>query len=680
MKPLTKTVSHFRLILLLLIGYSGFAQVDFTESNLPIVIITTDNNAEIPDDPKIPASMKIIYHTDGGTNYVADQDTPSLLNYNGRIKIELRGSTSQDLPKKQYGWTTYENDNTTKKKVSIMGMPKQNDWILNGLAFDSSLIRDYISYNLSRQIGFYTTRTQYCELVINGDYKGLYILQEKLKDDANRINIEAIDENASEGMALTGGYITKADKTTGGDPVAWSMSSYSGTTDFIHELPKPDDITTAQNDYIHQKFNSLAITSHINNTDFATGYPAIIDIPTFVDFMIMGELTSNVDSYQVSTFFHKDIGGKLRAGPIWDFNLTYGNDLFMYGFDRSHTDVWQFDNSDNNGPKFWKDLFSSPEFKCYFSRRWNELTQPGQPLSYDSIVDFINQTVDLIYDASVREQQRWGTVPNFEGDIYNMKNWLSQRIAWITNHAGSYAACQDPVLPSLVITKINYHPGETDAFPVSDDQEFFAVKNTGTTTVDLTGVYLRELGVSYQFPANSTIAAGATYYIAGNTAVFTQKYGFAPFGEFQRTLSNSTQKIVLADGMGNIIDTVEYSDSSPWPDADGNGNYLSLINDASDNSLAVSWEAVSDAALSTENHQVLASVTVYPNPATEVLNVRSNEVISSYEVYNIYGALMFKGNTNTSAFSVSIAKLSSGVYLLKLKNDAGAVSHKIIKQ
>lgn len=678
---LLNKLKNSRLILLFLLFQAvGYAQVNFTQSNLPIVLITTDNNAEIPDDPKIPASMKIIYHTDGSTNYVTDQDNTAFLDYSGRIKIELRGSSSQDLPKKQYGWTTYEDNDTTKKKVNIMGMPKQNDWILNGLAFDPSLIRDYLSYNLSRAIGYYTTRTQFCEVVINGDYRGLYILQEKLKDDSNRINIEAIDEDASTGMALTGGYITKADKTTGGDPVAWTMSSYSGTTDFIHELPKPEDVTTAQNNYIHQQFTDLANKSHNNNADFATGYPSVIDIPTFVDFMVMSELASNVDTYQISTFFHKDLGGKLRAGPIWDYNLTYGNDLFIYGFDRSHYNVWQFDNNDSDGPKFWKDLYDNSTFKCYFSRRWHEVTADGQPLSYMKIESFIDETTALIADAAVREQARWGTVPDFTGDVGYIKSWLSQRIAWIGNHIGGYSECENPALPSLVITRINYNPGESNEFPESDDQEFFAIKNTGASAASLTGVYLRELGISYQFPANSTIAAGETYFIAGNATVFQQKYGVAPFGEFQRTLSNSNQDLVLADGMGNIIDAVHYADSAPWPDADGNGMYLVLTDTALDNSVGTNWTAQSDASLGTATAAAALQMVLYPNPVTNILNIRATEIMDTFEVYNIYGKQLQSGTANGQSLQVDLGSYATGVYFIKIKSASGTTTKKVVKQ
>ena len=201
-------------------------------------------------------------------------------------------------------------------------MPSENDWVLNGIAFDPSLIRDYLSYNLSRQIGNYATRTAYCEVVINGEYKGLYILQEKIKAGTDRVNVLKIGTSDISLPNVTGGFITKADKTTGGDPIAWSMPSYTTTVDFIHELPKPAAVLPAQTAYIYDQFLQLASTSNANVTSVINGYPSVIDVPSFVDFMLINELASNADAYQFSTYFHKDRNGKLRAGPVWDFNQT----------------------------------------------------------------------------------------------------------------------------------------------------------------------------------------------------------------------------------------------------------------------------------------------------------------------------------------------------------------------
>ncbi len=419
----------------------------FTDSNLPIVIIQTDTDPftglprTIPDEPKIPGTMKLIARPDGSRNYVADQNNPALLQYNGRIGIELRGSTSQSLPKKPYGFTTLKDDNQSNNNVSLLGMPKENDWVLNALAFDPSLIRDFISYTLSSDLGNYAPRGRYCEVVVNGDYKGLYLLMEKIKADQERVNILKMTPSDNNLPNVSGGYITKADKTTGGDPVAWITPSYGGVpVTYIHDVPKPEEITLQQHSYIKGKFDALRNVVATKNQSITTGYPALIDIPSFVDFILINELASNVDAYQFSTFFHVDRDGKLRAGPIWDLNLTYGNDLFFWGYDRSHTNVWQFANGDNTGSTFWRDLFELPTFRCLLARRWNLASATGQPLNYNTIVKKLDEVTTLLAEAVVREDQRWGTIGNHSSHILKIKQWLQGRIYWLGINLRDYAA------------------------------------------------------------------------------------------------------------------------------------------------------------------------------------------------------------------------------------------------
>lgn len=679
-----KTMVAVVWILVLMTAVNSEAQT-FTDSNLPIVIITTDLDATtnlpalILDDPRVLATMKIIKRPDGSRNYLSDATTAAYLNYNGRINIEIRGSSSQDLPKKGYGFTTLQANNTSNNNVSLLGMPSENDWIFNGLAFDPSLIRDYLSYNLSRQIGEYATRTAYCEMVINGEYKGLYLLQEKIKADSNRVNLLKITTTDNAAPNLSGGYITKADKITGGDPVAWEMESYAGYVNFIHDLPKPAEVTPQQNAYIYGQFLNLAATSNSNNTSFINGYPSVIDVPTFVDFMVINELASNADGYKLSTYFHKDRNGKLRAGPIWDFNLTYGNDLFQWGFDRSKTNVWQFANGDNEGAKFWTDLFNNPSYKCYFAKRWNVLTQTGAPLNYNTMAAFIDNTVTTISEARVRENQKWGTVPNQPLEISNLKTFLSDRILWINSHIGAFSACNSVIVPSLVIDKINYNPGTSGAFPVSADLEFIEIKNTGTATASLTGVYFKELGMSYVFPSNATLAANESLFLASNPVSFQAKYGVGAFGQFTRNLSNSSQKLVLADGFGNTIDEVEYFDSAPWPNADGNGNYLQLSDTALDNNLASSWTATNSELLSASAFSKVEPVVIYPNPVSNLLSIQNTKELTGIRISDVLGTLIYAASDVSNAYTIDCSTYPNGIYFVTLFNEEGSSTKKIIK-
>lgn len=677
-------LSRIVLVHLLFSSLITFSQT-FTDSNLPIVIVNTDvdPNTGMPllilDDPKILASMKIIKRPDGSRNYLTDQNNAAYLNYNGRIGIEIRGSSSQILPKKAYSLTTLKADNVTNNNVLILGMPSENDWILNGLAFDPSLIRDYLSYNLSRQIGNYATRTVYCEVVLNGEYKGLYVMQEKIKANSERVNVLKIATTDSTMPNVTGGYITKTDKTTGGDPVAWNMSSYAGGADFVHELPKPISVTQEQNTYIYNEF--LKLESKASNPDLITGYPSVIDVPSFVDFMLVNELAANVDGYQYSTYFHKDRNGKLRAGPVWDFNLTYGNDLFQYGFDRSKTYLWQFHNGDNEGPKFWTDLFNNLTYKCYLSKRWNELIQTGMPFNYFSLNQFIDETVNLISEAKVRENQKWGTIPDQATEISNLKTFLSTRISWMTGNLGSFSGCNSVIIPALVINKINYNPATSAGFPVSNDLEFIEIVNTGTTTINMTGIYLKELGLSYQFPVNSSVLAGASVFIASNPASFQSKYGLAAFGQFTRNLSNSSQKIVLADGLGNTIDTVQYFDASPWPTAaDGGGSFLQLISTTLDNNDAASWIASSSASLSNSSFIEPSTSTLYPNPVTNVLNIHTTKPMNGIKIFNISGKLIYELKQKSEFIKTDWSSYASGTYFITIYDEDGFVTKKIIKQ
>ncbi len=204
-------------------GYKTVSLVDFTSSNLPIVVIATDGGVGIPDEPKVLGTMKIIWHPDGSRNYMTDINNPEYLNYDGRIGIETRGYTSQALEKKPYGLTTLKADNVTNNNVSILGMPEENDWVLNSLAYDQTGMRDVLAYGLSESLGHYAPRRVYCEVVVNGDYRGLYVFMEKIKADKGRVDIEKMDETNNGFPEVTGGYIMLADRDDGGDPVAWTM-------------------------------------------------------------------------------------------------------------------------------------------------------------------------------------------------------------------------------------------------------------------------------------------------------------------------------------------------------------------------------------------------------------------------------------------------------------------------
>ena len=645
----------------------------FTDSNLPIVVIDIDGGATIPDEPRVYGNMKVIWHQDGSRNYLTDINNPAFLNYDGRISIEIRGSSSQLLQKKQYGLTTLQADNVTNNNVSILGMPSENDWVLNGLAYDQTGMRDFLSYELSERLGQYAPRRVYCEVVINNDYKGLYIFLEKIKADKDRVNVVKMDETCNNYPEVTGGYITKADRADNGDPVAWTMQGYGGgwwggsSTTFVHHYPHPEDITTAQHNYIHDVFNALASKAGNHDTSVASGIPSVIDIPSFVDFMMMGEFSSNVDVYELSTFFHKDRLGKLRAGPIWDYNLAYGHDEFG---NRSLYYVWQFDNSDNVGPKFWKDLFNTSLFRCYLAKRWFELTEPEQPLNYEVLCARIDEIDAWISEGVGRDNQRWHQMNQHVSEIQSMKTWIQNRIDWLNQNIGSYDGCEAVELPPLVISKIHYHPEDWWAID-GDRLEFIEITNNGDAEVDLTGVYFRELGVTYSFPVGSTLAGREALVLCSDSLAFVGYYNMVPFGQFNRNLSNKSENLVLADAWGNIIDQVHYYDSDPWPwEADGEGPYLQLIDLDLDNSLPENWTVGDDLTGVSEN-ETAEGFRVFPNPTTGVVNI-VGAPDGEYRITNIMGQTLMAGSLNAvetpyyDVSTINVSNLSPGIYFITI--------------
>ena len=658
-------------------------EVDFESSNLPIVLIETAQGQEIPNDPKIDATMKIIYRDNGQRNSLADVGNPTALSYDGPIKIEYRGSSSSLLDKKQYAFTPYD-DLGDKINVPFLDMPTENDWILSGLAYDPSFMRDFLSYRLANLTNNYASRGRYCEVVLNGSFQGIYVLQEKLKADDSRIDIKKIKDVDLTLPKLTGGYITKTDKIEGSDTQAWSMPNYGGwESNFVHEHPKPTTVMPEQDTYIRNEFETLqAYVASPSNSTITQGYPSVIDIPSFVDFMILNELSSNADGYEFSTFFHKDRNGKLRAGPIWDFNLTFGNDLFQWGYDRSHTDIWQFDDQGNMGPKFWKDLFDDPVFNCYLTKRWQELTAPGMPLNSTEIFSLIDATQTLISEAVARQEIVSGTTGDFNENIIEMKEFISERIQWISNQLTDTSLCDTITTPALVISKINYNPlVEVDLD--SSDFEFIEITNNSSSMIDLTGIYFGGLGLTYQFPQGLSLSAESVLYLANDSDSFNERYGFEPFDEFSRSLSNDGEDLILRDAYGNIIDEVTYNDALPWPEAaDGEGSFLKLVGLDLDNNLASSWIARNDISenLSVGSSTFDSFVSLYPNPVSDVLKIKTiSGNILSIKLYSINGKLFRTYSFENRQVELDLNAFANGFYLLQIQTDNELLFKKIIK-
>jgi len=664
---------HIILSVIALLAFQAAYTQVFTSSNLPIVVIETLDN-EINNINPVRAKMTIIFHKDGSRNFLSDTADMRFVDYNGDIEIKIRGNTSQYQDKKPYAVHTIhafdENNN-----VSLLGLPPENDWVLNNIAFDPSFVRDFVSYELSEKMDNYAPRCRYCEVVINGNYNGLYIFTEKMKADKNRIDIEKSPERQHVQEESSHGYIFKADRDI--NQTSWFDYPYHtyNCDSIIYSItyPQIEQIEPREIEYIHNYYNEFTEKIHNQNEAIDVGFPSMIDIQSFIDFMLIGEFSSNVDTYQLSTFFHKDTNGKLRAGPVWDFNLTFGNDIQT---NRSRYNVWQFYNYTNEGAKFWKDLFDNPTFRCHLSKRWNELTDNGQPLNYESVCSFIDESQSIIAEAVPRECERWQKTNHQASNIDSMKNWIQKRIEWMNNNIGSCEQCQDEYVPKLVISRINYNP-MPQGFVSSDMLEFIEITNNSDEQVNLTGIYFGGMGLSYIFPINSYLQPHKRAIICSDSLQFVTHYAKTPFGQYSRHLSDRSQRLVLYDVWGNLIDEVTYSCNPPWPEAaNGRGSFLELIDIDSDNSIAENWRAAE--ILSSKNFMQIAT-TVYPNPFSNYIQIETNSTKYQYSLTNAIGHEIIFGESTSSTTIISTNSLPAGIYVLRITSDEGTICQKIIK-
>ena len=163
----------FRIVLLIYFIHNINAQ-NFESSHLPIIIINTNGNT-IEDDPKISADMGII---DNGSdlNYITD----TFNDYDGKIGIETRGDFTQEFDKKSYGFELWDEQGDDID-ASLLDMPEEEDWILYASYLDRTFIRNVLTHEIWREFGYWSSRTRYCELVLNNEYQGIYILMEKNK-------------------------------------------------------------------------------------------------------------------------------------------------------------------------------------------------------------------------------------------------------------------------------------------------------------------------------------------------------------------------------------------------------------------------------------------------------------------------------------------------------------------
>ena len=469
-------------------------------SNIPLVIISTEGRGipegVPPGQPRTKGSMVVIDTYRGRSSI---RGTPD---YHGLAEFEIVGQTSVGFSKKPYRMEL-QDEIFNDLKVSLLGMPADGDWRSRNPFDDKTLLNDFLGFELFDKMGHYSVRRRLVEMFVDtgggrlnypGDYVGVEVLTETIKQGNDRVDIPELTPYVTNEPAITGGYIFKKDKASGGD-LDFSTQGSTNNTGFasqglkLHE-PKPNSLRTVplgsiltpsgsnQLNYLIRYLNQMESAMYSTNWLRLTGtnhYSNFLDVDSFVDLHWLIEFTKQIDGYRLSSYFTKDRNGKVQAGPVWDWNLAYGNADYLQG---GYTNGWYF-NDLGDGDHIWlRRLINGapsgvsatggdPDFNQKIADRWSVLRTNVCGLS--NTLARIDELSTLLSEAAARDLwSKWrtevigvglwpnpggtvnhdGTVParpwdvdffhptNYLGNnansiIWQMKKWMTGRYTWI---------------------------------------------------------------------------------------------------------------------------------------------------------------------------------------------------------------------------------------------------------
>lgn len=399
-------------------------------SNLPIMVIETENNQPIVDEPKTSAHMGLIFNGNGERNSSNDPFNA----YDGNIGIELRGNSTQGFPKKPYNFETRdtagENLNTP-----LLGMPEENDWVLRASYLDHTFVRNGLADFMSRETDRWACRTRHVEIIVNGEYQGIYILMEDIKRDDNRLDIAKLDSNEISGEDMTGGYI-------------WEITGFESSFGESRKIkyPKLVDIRPEQLQYIKDFDDAFRNKMRASASVYAnpnSGYVEHINVESFVFEALVQEAMRNSDAYGWSGYFHKDKNALIHAGPVWDFDQSAGNSSYP---DNGVVEGWMMEHpSTSNTPFFWRLLLNDPYFKYSMKLRWEEMR--SDKFSNEKLFAYIDSVAITLSEAQTREFAKWPVLGadiwretigfqdrnTYQKEVDYLKTFLAARWNWIDN-------------------------------------------------------------------------------------------------------------------------------------------------------------------------------------------------------------------------------------------------------
>lgn len=376
---------------------------------LPIVKIDTDG-VVIPGRPIKDDGNNRIYTraADGETTIAAQMDiigndskeyhhANETADVSSAIRIRMRGNSSREFDKPSYAIRLVDKKGENNP-LSIMGMDAHHEWVLYGPWLDKTAIRNYMFYNLAGEMMSYAPNVRFCEVILNGEYEGLYVMTEMITGgkDGARLGLRV---NAK--RSTFSGYLLRLDHQHAGEEALNSFTTYTYKTPFMLQIEYPGSRNrdARLTEEIRQDFSNFEKTLYSYDYDREKhGYTSMIDVDSFVDYFIINELSSNADAGNYSTYIYKGTDN-LYHMCVWDFNNACNN---YFEEELPYTGFFL------NNRLWFEMLIKDEDFTERIIQRYHSLRKGL--LSEESLYRYIDETLDFIAPALSRNDARWGSV------------------------------------------------------------------------------------------------------------------------------------------------------------------------------------------------------------------------------------------------------------------------------
>lgn len=543
--------------------------------------------------------------------------------YSGYILMEGRGNTTWGTPKKPYNIDLINNAEEDNPST-LLGMPSHHKWCLITYYSDKSLMRIPLAYYLGQKMNGlqYSPRIHYVEFYVNGEYRGLYSLCEKIERGDDRVNIKKLTADAADQVEprISGGYIIEV---TPKDRLKPDQKSFVSTQNinFTFKYPKNKNVTNQQIKWINDYINSFEKVLYSNSfKDEENGYLKYINEDSFIDWYIIQEFSKNCDSpMHASVYMHKDRNGKLNMSAPWDFDIAFGN--------INYNDCFYEDGFHVKGSRWFNRLFQDERFLQKVIDRYDEL----MPL-FNRIPAILKANEKQLTELGCVERNfdLWNILgryhwPNYspypethKGEVQRLIEWIESRKAWLYINFGK---TEGERTSRLLSTRPTIRVMEPEKFLRKESSSVKAMRGYNY-------VWMWDDKTSTRGTENYSITRDGKHYVR------------------------------LKDKNGNLS---QISYPVTWGE-ELNYDYLDI------------------------STPTLPDFELYPNPAKNILYINYSASLNSgltIDIYDLKGTLIkrYTNKTTTdinSPIELDISGIANGLYIIRIINETGVSSKKII--